>query len=289
MAPSAAPLATPGTTAPAHCRADPLLPGLSMPQQRLGVLAELLRRDLKHRYLGTFSGGLWALLQPLLQLAIYGYVFGTIFRARLPEAEFGALGFITFLAIGLWPWTAFAEALNRASTAVVDNAGLLGKVALPRPLLVVAPVLAGFLLHLAGFVAVLLVLLGLGWLEPRWSLLWLPPLFVLLAGFSLGLAWLFAALSVFVRDFTHVLAQALVLLFFLTPVLYPRSLIPPGLQGLADANPMTLFVAAFRQAALGVGEAGAAEVAVLLALTAASLALGLFVFRRLAPHFEDFL
>ncbi|MBX3725758.1 MAG: ABC transporter permease [Xanthomonadales bacterium] len=272
---------------PGPAQTSALPPGSAI--RHLNLLRELVRRDLRQRYLGTFSGAAWALLQPLMLLAIYGYVFGTIFRARLPEAEFGELGFVTFLAIGLWPWTAFAESLARASTAIPDNAGLLGKVALPRSLLVLVPVASGFLLHLAGFAMVVMVLLGLGWLEPRWSMLWLPPLFLLLSLFTLGLAWLFAALSVFVRDFSHMLGQALVLLFFLTPVLYPRSLVPPALQPVADGNPMALFVALFRQAALGVGEIGLVHAAIAVLATAASLLLGLVVFRRLAPHFEDFL
>ena len=84
------------------------------------LVRELVRRELHQRYLGSLSGGAWAIVQPLLQLAIYGYVFGRIFAARLPEQEFGALPFVAFLAIGLWPWNAFAEGLTRACTAIVD-------------------------------------------------------------------------------------------------------------------------------------------------------------------------
>ncbi len=256
---------------------------------RISIAGELIRRELRSRYLGTFSGSLWLWIQPLVQLAIYGYVFGTIFRARLPEAEFGEIGFTTFLAIGLWPWLAFSESLTRASTAIIDNAGLLGKVAIPRELMVLAPVAASVLLHLVGFLAVLLVLLGLGWLELRWQLLWLPWIYLMLTCFTLGLAWLFAALSVFVRDLTHMLSQVLMLLFFLTPILYPRSLVPAALLPIADANPMALYINLFRAAALGVGEVSVFQVLAAAAIALASVVIGLFVFRRLASHFEDYL
>lgn len=252
------------------------------------LVRELVRRELQQRYLGSLSGGAWALVQPLLQLAIYGYVFGRIFAARLPEQEFGAMPFVAFLAVGLWPWNAFAESLTRVCTAIVDNAGLLGKVAMPRPLLVVAPVIAGFLLQAAGFAAVIVVLYLGGWAEPRWQVLIALPLFALLALFTLGLAWLFSALNVFVRDIAHGLAQVLLMMFFLTPVLYPRSLVPEALLPLADANPMALFVGLFRQSVLGVGHYQSSDWLLLTALTAASLALGYWVFQRLAPHFEDF-
>lgn len=250
---------------------------------------EFVRREVRLRYLGTVSGAAWALAQPLLQLAIYGYVFLYVFRARLPEAEFGGLGFLPFLAVGLWPWTAFAEALNRAVSAVPDNAGLLGKVALPRPLLVFAPVCASFLLHALGFAAVLAVLWLGGWLTPRWQVLQLPVLFVALGLFTLGLAWAFAALNVYVRDFAHLLTQVITLLFFLTPVLYPRSLIPEAIRPIADANPMALYVGLFRQASLGVGgyQPWHFALAVLIACVVAWL--GYITFKRLAPYFEDFL
>lgn len=250
---------------------------------------EFVRRELRLRYLGTLSGAGWAVAQPLLQLAIYGYVFLYIFRARLPQEEFGELGFLPFLAIGLWPWTAFSDALNRAVNAIPENAGLLGKVALPRPLLVFAPVCASFLLHAAGFAAVLTVLWSGGWLDLRWQSLMLPGLLLILGTFTLGLAWAFAAVNVYVRDFGHLQAQVIMLLFFLTPVLYPRSLVPEALRPIADANPLALYVGLFRQALTGIGGYGAWHYGLAVAIAAIAAWLGYAVFRRLAPHFEDFL
>lgn len=253
------------------------------------LLLEFVRRELKARYLGTFSGAAWALAQPLLQLAIYGYVFLYIFNARLPEAEFGSIGFLPFLAVGLWPWNAFVESVNRSATVIHDSAGLLGKIALPRALLVVAPVCAGFLLHTVGFIAVLTVLWLGGWLEPRWSALAVPALMLVLIVFTLGLAWLFAALTVFVRDIAQALPQVLLLLFFLTPVLYPRSLVPESLHTLADANPLALFIGLFRQSLLGIGHYGAIHYALAVGIALLMAWIGYHVFQRLAPHFEDFL
>ncbi|MHB8679729.1 MAG: ABC transporter permease, partial [Rudaea sp.] len=99
-----------------------------MPALRLAL--HFIRRDIRNRYLGSFSGGLWALLQPLAQLAVYGFVFVYVFKARVPGAD--APGYVPFLALALWPWTAFAEGLSRATTAIQDNAALIRKVALPR-------------------------------------------------------------------------------------------------------------------------------------------------------------
>jgi lipopolysaccharide transport system permease protein len=251
---------------------------------------ELVRRDITARYLSTFSGWLWLIAQPVCQLLIYGYVFLQVFRARLPEAEFGQIGFLPFLAIGLWPWNAFTEALGRATAIIPESAGLLGKIAMPRHLLVVAPVIAGFIAHALGFIAVLVVLWAGGWLEwPGWSVLVVPVLFVLLMLFALGLGWLFAAINVFVRDVAQMLPQALTLLFFLTPILYPRSLVPENLHVLADVNPLALFVGLFRHCLLGTGDYGIASYGAAAVIAGFTAWFGYAVFRRLGPHFEDFL
>ena len=110
----------------------------------LSLALHFIRRDIRNRYLGSFSGGLWALLQPLIQLAVYGFVFVYVFKARVPGAD--APGYVPFLALGLWPWTAFAEGVTRATTAIQDNAALIGKVALPRAVLVFAAVASSFLI-----------------------------------------------------------------------------------------------------------------------------------------------
>ena len=181
----------------------------------LNLALHFINRELRSRYLGSLSGGVWALVQPLIQLAVYGAVFVYVFKASGPV---GGVGFVPFLALGLWPWNAFAEALMRGTTAIPDNAGLIGKVALPREVLVVAAVSSSFLLHGVGFCAICIVLKL--WGVPI-HLLALPlafltylQLFVLALGFALT----FAAIQVFVRDLSQVLVQVLQLWMFASPI-----------------------------------------------------------------------
>ena len=175
-----------------------------------------IARELKNRFAGSFSGGLWALFQPLLQLAVYSFVFVYVFKARLPGAD--APGYVPFLVTALWPWTAFAEAVLRATTAIQDNAALIGKVALPREVLVLASVCASFAIHAAGFVAIVLVL----WLAGRGihpaGILPALALYLPLFALALGFALLFAAIQVFVRDLVQALGQLLPLAMFAAPV-----------------------------------------------------------------------
>jgi ABC-type polysaccharide/polyol phosphate export permease len=256
--------------------------------QRWNLIRHFVLRDLKQRYLGSLSGGLWAVLQPLLLLGVYAFVFVEILRVRnLPAAAGG--DFVVFLVAGLWPWTAFAEALNRSVTAIQDHAGLLSKVALPREVLVLAPVTSAFLLHGVGFVAVTLALAFAGKDVDALGLPAALAMFALLYAFALGLALVLAALQVFVRDLGHMLGQFLTLWFFLTPVFYTRDMVPPAFATVLSLNPVSPYVDAVR-GALHAPLAPVPSQWALAALYAAlALAAGAFVFRRLSRHFEDFL
>jgi ABC-type polysaccharide/polyol phosphate export permease len=251
------------------------------------LLRQFVARDLRQRYLGSISGGLWALLQPLAMLAIYAVVFVEILKVRLPE-RVGA-DFVPFLVTALWPWTAFAESLNRAVNAFPENAGLLSKVALPRELLVLAPVASTFIVHCTGFVAVLLVLVLLGKDLHGAGAPQAAVAMLLLLGFSTGMSLALASLQVFVRDLGHALGQFLTLWFFLTPVFYAPEMLPERLQAWLGVNPMSGFIGAVRGPLLDMpGHGPAALLAPLLATTLA-LAIGIWVFRRLQRHLEDFL
>jgi ABC-type polysaccharide/polyol phosphate export permease len=248
------------------------------------LAARFIARDLRNRYLGSISGLAWALLQPLLLLAIYAIVFVEVLKVRWPESA-GA-GFVPYLAVGLWPWTAFAEGLNRGTVAIHEHAALLSKVALPRRLLVLAPVAGSFLIHGAGFMAVLAVLAATG--EPIRAA-GLPVAlgaYLLLFGFALGLSWLTSAVNVFVRDLALVLTQVLTLWFFLTPIFFTREMVPARFEAALTLNPMASFVGTFRASLLGAE--GPSFWLVLLA-SAVSLGIGALVFARLQRHFEDYL
>lgn len=252
------------------------------------LFRHFLARDLKNRFLGSFSGGLWALIQPLIQLAIYAFVFVHIFKARV-AASGDVPGYVPFLVVAMWPWTAFSEAILRSCTAITENADLIGKVAMPRAVPVTATVAASFLLHSAGFVAIVLVLPLFGY---PMHLAWLPAALVLqtvLMVLALGLSLLAAAIQVFVRDLVQVLTQLLMLAMFAAPIFYSRAMIPARFQPIIDLHPYTWYAGAFRGLLLE-GRApsllsfgGVALFAVIVLL------LGIWAFRRLDPHFEDFL
>ena len=245
------------------------------------------QRELRNRFAGSFSGGLWALFQPLLMLAVYSFVFVHIFKARLPGVD--APGYVPFLMTALWPWTAFAEGILRSTTAIQENASLIGKVALPREVLVFSSVASSFSIHLVGFVAVVLILsigghdIHLTGLIP--AILLYIPLFML----ALGVSLICAAVQVFVRDLVQAITQLLPLLMFSAPVFYDRALLPDRFQHLIDLNPFTFYAEAFRSCLLDYGGFSFLRLAVAASIAVAVLLIGRWIFRRLDPHFEDFL
>jgi lipopolysaccharide transport system permease protein len=256
-----------------------------MPALQLAL--HFIRRDIRNRYLGSFSGGAWSLLQPLIQLAVYGFVFVYVFKARAPGAD--APSYVPFLALALWPWIAFSESVTRAATAIQDNAALIGKIALPREVLVFAAVAASFLLHALGFCAIVLAMYAFG--VPL-DLLGLPLAlcgFVQLFILALGIAFLFAAIQVFVRDLAPALPQLLMLWMFASPVFYAREQLPDRYQGWLDFNPFTHYAEFFRAALLHAGSISVTGQTVSLLIALAIALIGYTAFSRLAPHFEDFL
>lgn len=251
------------------------------------IAAEFLKRELRSRFLGSFSGGLWAILAPLIQLGVYSFVFTRVFAVRLPEA--GGSGYVPFLAVALWPWIAFSESVLRSTTVIEDNAALIGKVALPRVLLVGTRVAASFLIHAAGFVTIVVLLALAGQGIRLGGLLPALALFVPLFALALGCALLAAAVQVFVRDLVQVLAQVLMLLMYAAPIFYDRTLVPPRFREWLGWNPFTFYAESIRSLLLDRGGFGVVGLTVAIGVALAVLAVGFAVFRRLDPHFEDFL
>jgi lipopolysaccharide transport system permease protein len=248
------------------------------------LFVNFFRRELVTRYLGSTSALLWALLQPLMMLAVYHFVFTSVFRA----AAFDGRSFLLFVAVALWPWLAAQDGLTRAAVAVPAYGALIRKVAFPHELVVYASVAATFALQLAGYFAVLLVLAAFGEPVRFEGLLLAIPVWAILALAVTGLALALAALQVFVRDVEHVLSPVLTILMYLTPILYPLTLVPEGMRPWVAANPFGWMVERLRDALLDGRIAPRWGDAVALAVAVAMFLAGRWVFRRLSPYFEDF-
>lgn len=247
----------------------------------------LVTRQIRQDYLENVTGFAWLVLQPLLLLSVYAFVFTHIFQARIPGHE--SVGFVPYLAVAFWPWTAFSEAILKASGSITSNAALVSKVAFAREQLPLATVTATFLMHMAGFAAVLVVLALTG-TSIQW--LWLPlvlPVMLLLWLLACAIALFVSSTQVFLKDMAQILPPVMTFWFFMSPILYSPDILPEPLGQVMQWNPITWFAGTLRAIILGgdVPPLWVGGCIMILVLLLAALGLGWF--RRFSGHFEDFL
>lgn len=250
------------------------------------LLWQFIQRDVSNRFAGSLLGIAWAFINPLAQLLTYAFVFSTVLKVR-PTGD-GSTAFVVFLALTLWPWMAFSEAITRGSQSVVQNAALVKKTPFRHDLVVYAAVGSTYALQLLGY---LLVLTWIALTRPEpLHLAGLPLVITTLLGMwmlSQGLALIAAATQVFVRDLEQALAPALAMLFYLSPILYAADQTPTWVRGVMALNPVATQVATLRDAWLGGRALPTLPDVLMVVLAAVVWALGHVVFQRLSPHFEE--
>jgi lipopolysaccharide transport system permease protein len=218
-------------------------PLLSMWRNR-SLIRSMVRRDILGRYRGSFGGVFWTLLNPLLLMATYFFVFGVVLRTRFGNDP-SPFGFVLYFLCGMLPWLAFSEAAGRAPFVVLEYRNFVKKLVFPLETLPVNLVWAALITEvfaLGVFVVLLLVSRG----AVPWTVLWLPVLVVPQVLFTMGLCWFLAALGVYVRDLGQINGFLLTLWFFLTPICYPVESLPRQALPILTKNPMFVLVQAYR-------------------------------------------
>jgi lipopolysaccharide transport system permease protein len=249
------------------------------------LLYFLIWRDIKVRYKQTLLGILWIVMQPVISVAIFSVVFGTLLKVPTGEVPYPI-----FVFSGLLPWTYFSTSVTRSSGSVVGSAHLITKVYFPRLVIPLGSVLSSLLDFAIAF-GVLLVMMVIYQVKPTANIVFLP-VFVLLAmmvALACGL-WL-SALNVRFRDVTYVTPFLIQMGFYLTPIIYPSTLIPEPFRYLLGLNPMTGVAAGFRWALLGGYladvEPPGALFPISIAITMVVLVSGVVFFRTTERSFAD--
>src|SRR5262249_54988264 len=182
-----------------------------------GLIRVMVRRDILGRYRGSFAGAFWTIINPLLLMATYFYVFGVVLHSGNSRSAFA----LYFLA-GMLPWLAFSEAAGRAPSVMLEHRNFVKKLVFAVETLPFNLVVSGLVSECFAILLYCGFLLGVRHGIPV-SVVWLPVLLVPQLMFTAGVSWLLAALGVFVRDLGQIMGFVLTLWFFLTPICYPEG------------------------------------------------------------------
>jgi lipopolysaccharide transport system permease protein len=238
-------------------------------------------RDLKVRYKQTVLGVLWAIIQPLFTMLVFTLLFG-----RLAGIPSDGTPHPVFYFAGLLPWIYVSTTLAAAGNSLVGNAGLLTKVYFPRVILPASAALSALLDFAIG--SVMLVVLMVWYRMPVHLTLLLWPLLALpMLALTLGLGMILAALNVKYRDIKHAMPFGIQLWLFLTPIIYPTSMVPGRYQTLLALNPLAGLIDAFRWTVVPTKPLDLVALAASLAITLALFVAGWFYFRSTERGFAD--
>ncbi|GIK10714.1 MAG: transport permease protein [Anaerolineaceae bacterium] len=239
-------------------------------------------RDVKVKYKQTLLGMAWAVIQPVMTMLVFTFLFGTV--AKLPT---DGIPYPVFSFTALLPWGLFVTALNQGSRSLVAHNNMVTKIYFPRLILPMSAVFAGLVDFAIAFV-ILVALMVYYHVTPAWNLVWTLPLFLLLALVAaLGVALWLSAINVKYRDVNQALPFLTQFWLFATPVAYSSSVISPKWQIVYSLNPMAGVVNGFRWALLGSGNGPDVALWVSAAISILVLVTGLFYFRSTEKTFAD--
>lgn len=243
------------------------------------LLKNLVIKDLKVKYRNSILGFLWSLLNPLMTIIVYSVALKYILRVQIEN-------FPLFLIVGILPWNLFSGTAIASTEAIISNANLIKKIAFPREILPIATVL----FHLAQFLLALLVFFpALIFLGAPWTpaVIAYPMVLLLQVVFTFGVALLLSTATVFYRDVKYLTEVALMILFWMTPVIYHLSMVPERVRWLFELNPMTAYITAYHDM-LYWGRWPSAQMLLLGSLWAVlALGVGSWVFRRQQRFFAE--
>ncbi|HLE89588.1 MAG TPA: ABC transporter permease [Anaerolineales bacterium] len=246
----------------------------------------MIWRDIKVRYKQTMLGAAWAIIQPVMTMIVFNFVFVTV--AKVPT---DGIPYPIFAFTALLPWGLFVTALNQASRSLTSNHNMITKIYFPRLILPVSSVLAGLVDFAIAFV-ILIVLMIYFKVAPAWNVLWALPLFLLLAIVTaLGVALWLSAINVKYRDVNYALPFITQFWLFVTPVAYSSKVISENLSEkwllIYSLNPMAGVVNGFRWALLGAGNGPDAALWISVGISLLVLISGIFYFRNMEKTFAD--
>lgn len=258
----------------------------SLWQYRNFVISSI-RNELVSRFARSKLGGMWVIINPLSQVAIYALILSNVLAAKIPGIE-NKYSYAIYLMAGLLAWTLFSEIINRCLNLFIEQGNLMKKMSFPRitlPVIVIGSCLLNYILL---FVAVLVIFVLLGH-QFSLAMLWLIPLTVPVVVLALGIGLTLGVMNVFVRDIGQMMPIVMQVWFWFTPIIYPESIIPERYQYLMDLNPLYPIVSAYHKVLMYNEAPNLFGLMVISGLALIALLFSLFLFRRASAEMADVL
>jgi ABC-type polysaccharide/polyol phosphate export permease len=254
--------------------------------QNRRLLWELTKKDFQQRYLGSYLGVLWAFIQPIVTILIFWFVFQVGFKS-MPVDNFP---FILWLICGIFPWFFFSDALNSATSSIISNSYLVKKVVFRVSLLPMVQIISALIVHVF-FIFILFLMFALyGYMPNIYNLQVVYYLFALIC-FVFGLSLVTATLVIFLKDIGQIVAMIIQFGFWVTPIFWSLKIIPEQYQWMLKCNPMYYIVNGYRDSFINqewFWNLGYTSIGFWMA-TGSIVLMGVFLFKKLRPHFADVL
>ncbi len=240
-------------------------------------------KEVKGKYRQMALGPMWIVLQPLVNMVLFSFIFGRI--AKLPSE---GIPYPIFTYVALLPWTLFQNSCEFSSNSLVSQMHIISKVYFPRLIIPFASVVSWLVDFALSFAVLLIMMLFFGFI-PGWKIVFIPLYLILCIGFALGIGLCTASLAVQFRDVKFVVTHGLRVFMYLTPVAYSGTLIPDSWQWLYQLNPMYWVVEGFRWSLLSTSTSPSWNMVLPIVLVFVLLIIGAFMFRRTERTVVDLL
>jgi lipopolysaccharide transport system permease protein len=256
------------------------------------LIARLARRDLAARWRGSLLGPIWAIATPIATLAIYGFAFGTVLRARIPTGSDGATSaashapYVILLFSGLIFVHLFTEVVQAAPSLVRNNLVYVRQIVFPIEVLSAVSVVCALFGTAMSMAVLFLAHFALAGIPPL-TALWLPFLAIPVALFALGASWALSALGLHVRDLAQIVGLGCTAVLFTSTVFYALDAVPPAFQWIVRLNPASTIVDASRTALFGGSDPDALALAIVTGFGLSVCLLGYAAFMRARSGFAD--
>ena len=251
-----------------------------------GFVLGSVKREFQLKYRNSLLGAAWTVLNPLAMIVVYTVIFAEVMKAKLPGVD-STFAYSIYLCAGALTWGLFSEIVGRAQNIFIEHANLIKKLAFPRMTLPVIVILSAGL-NFAIIFGLFLLFLVLTGNFPGWSLLAMIPVLLIQVAFSVGLGVTLGVLNVFFRDVGQFFGIFLQFWFWLTPIVYPASVLPESLQSVLPRwNPMAPIIAAYQGIFVSGQWPDWSTLAMPAVVALVLCAFGLRLFRRRAGEMVD--